>query len=100
MITGSLCRAARALVEISRAKLAANVNVDEAVIENFERDVRIPNDATILAIQRELEAIGAVFLPEEGSQGVGVRLKFNRSLTKRIGILENEGGATGRDDVP
>jgi hypothetical protein len=41
-----------------------------------------------------------VFLPEEGSQGVGVRLKFNRSLTRRIGNLENEGGPTAKDDVP
>ncbi len=100
MITGPLCRAARALVEVSRSKLAANSSVDKRVIELFERGIDIPQDATIDALQRTLEELGAIFIPEEGSQGVGVRLKFNQSITKRIGILEGEGGITAKDDVP
>ena len=100
MITGPLCKAGRALVEVSRAKLAANANVDEKAIEHFERGIDVPNDATIDAIRVALEERGAVFLPEEGSQGIGVRLKFNRSLTRRLSVLEGEGGTTGKDDVP
>lgn len=100
MITGPLCRAARALVEISRSKLATGSNIDEPVIELFERGIDIPDDKTIGALQASLEEFGAVFLPEEGAQGVGVRLKFNQSVTRRLGILEGEGGITAKDDVP
>jgi hypothetical protein len=100
MITGQLCKAARALVEVSRAKLAGNADIDQQVIELFERGIDAPSDPAIVALQAALEELGAVFLPEEGSQGVGVRLKFNRSLTRRIGNLENEGGPTAKDDVP
>ncbi|WP_324288188.1 hypothetical protein [Hoeflea algicola] len=42
MITGPQCRAGRALVEVSRAKLARRSGVDEAVIENFERMIDDP----------------------------------------------------------
>ena len=40
-----------------------------------------------------------MFIPENGG-GVGVRLKFNRSETKRLSILEGEGGVAADDDVP
>ncbi len=100
MITGPLCKAARALAEVSRSKLAANADVDKRVIELFERGIDTPNDSTIAALQTALEELGTVFIPEEGSQGVGVRLKFNQSITRRIGTLENEGGPTAKDDVP
>lgn len=100
MITGPLCRAARALVEVSRGKLADNSGVDARTIELFERGISIPADAAVDALQSALETLGAIFIPEEGSLGAGVRLKFNRSITKRIGTLENEGGPPAKDDVP
>lgn len=100
MITGPLCRAARALVEVSRSKLADNSGVDARTIELFERGIGVPDDTAIAALQSALEVLGAIFIPEEGSLGVGVRLKFNRSITKRIGTLENEGGLSAKDDVP
>ena len=100
MITGPLCKAARALVGISRYKLAANSGVDTRAIELFERSISVPDEAAVAALQSALEVLGAMFIPEEGSHGVGVRLKFNRSITKRIGTLENEGGPPAKDDVP
>lgn len=100
MITGPVCKAARALVEISRTKLADNSNVDKDVIETFERGIHTPDHDTIAALQTTLEAFGAIFIPEEGAQGAGVRLKFSRSVAKRLGTLENEGGTVGTDDVP
>jgi transcriptional regulator with XRE-family HTH domain len=100
MITGPLCKAARALVGVSRFKLAANSGVDRRAIELFERSIAVPDDAAIAALRSALEALGALFIPEEGSYGAGVRLKFNRSITERIGTLENEGGVSAKDDVP
>jgi transcriptional regulator with XRE-family HTH domain len=100
MITGPLCKAARALVGVSRSKLAANSGVDTRTIELFERSISVPDETTIARLQSALEVLGAMFVSEEGSLGAGVRLKFNRSITHRIGTLENEGGLSAKDDVP
>ena len=100
MITGKVCRAARALVEISRYKLAANANVDKDVIRRFEKGIDVPDDKTIAALKAALEELGAQFIPEQGARGAGVRLKFSRSMTRRIDTLENEGGPPAKDDVP
>jgi transcriptional regulator with XRE-family HTH domain len=86
MITGAQCRAARALAQLSRPILARLSTVDETVIENFERKIDRPD-------------AGIVFIAENGG-GVGVRLKFNVSETKRLGVLESEGGIAAFDDVP
>jgi hypothetical protein len=74
--------------------------VDTRAIELFERGISVPDEAAVAALRSALEVLGAMFIPEEGSHGVGVRLKFNRSITKRIGTLENEGGPPAKDDVP
>lgn len=99
MMTGPLCRAARALVEISRAKLARISGVEEGVIEAFERKLAKPDDQTIGQLQAALEEVGATFLPED-SRGAGVRLKFTQSERRRIATLEGEGGIVRHDDVP
>lgn len=99
MITGPQCRAGRALVEITRAKLANRSHVDELIIEQFERKIEMPGPAAITALQHALEELGAVFIPEDGG-GIGVRLKFSQSDTRRIARLESEGGIVASDDVP
>ncbi|MBB6468326.1 XRE family transcriptional regulator [Aminobacter carboxidus] len=100
MMTGAMCKAARALVEISRQRLAVASSVDEADIEAFERKISIPDDDARGALQAALERYGAVFIPEDGGNGAGVRLKFSRSVTKRLSMLEGEGGPAASDDVP
>lgn len=99
MITGAQCRAARALVECTREKLAENTDIDPSVVEGFERKINIPDESIRDRLQATLEEAGAVFIDENGG-GVGVRLKLKRSEARRIGILENEGGIIGTDDVP
>ncbi|WP_274627081.1 XRE family transcriptional regulator [Arvimicrobium flavum] len=99
MITGSQCRAGRALVEVTRGKLASRSGVDEAVIENFERKIDEPEPPIVAALKGALEEFGAVFLEENGG-GIGVRLKFTDSEAKRIARLEAEGGITAFDRVP
>ncbi|MGX7875482.1 XRE family transcriptional regulator [Mesorhizobium sp. ORM6] len=90
MITGAQCRAARALVEWTREKLASNSGVDALIIEEFERRISLPGQDVCDTLQTALENGG----------GVGVRLKLHRSEVKRIGVLENEGGIVGTDAVP
>lgn len=99
MLTGPQCRAARALVEFSRDRLAQLSGIDATVIEHFERKIGTPTTEQKQALQDTLERVGAQFIWENGG-GLGVRLKFNRSEAKRIASLENEGGIPGYDDVP
>jgi len=86
-------------VEFSRDRLAQLSGIDTATIEQFERKLGTPSDEQIQALADTLEKAGALFIPENGG-GAGVRLKFNRSETRRIANLENEGGPTASDDVP
>ncbi|OBZ94226.1 hypothetical protein ADU59_18170 [Pararhizobium polonicum] len=99
MITGSQCRAARALVDISRQLLATLSGVDEETIARFERKLETPAADIILSLQSALETAGAVFIPE-GERGLGVQLKFTRSEARRLSNLENEGGLAADDEVP
>lgn len=100
MITGSLCKAARSLVQVSREKLAFNSGVDKKVIKMFEQRIDDPDEATIASLKASLERLGAVFIPEQGSNGAGVRLKFSRSTTDSLQDFVNEGGPSGKDAVP
>ncbi|MBZ9799076.1 XRE family transcriptional regulator [Mesorhizobium sp. ES1-4] len=99
MITGSQCRAARALVEVTRGKLSIRSGVDETVIHDFERKLQKPPEATIGELEVALQLLGAVFIGENGG-GIGVRLKFTESEAKRIARLEGEGGIVANDRVP
>jgi transcriptional regulator with XRE-family HTH domain len=99
MITGSQCRAARALAEISRQLLATLSRIDETIIARFERKLETPSDEIILTLQTALEAAGALFI-EEGERGLGVQLKFTRSEARRLSVLESEGGLVAYDEVP
>jgi len=99
MLTGPLSRAARALVELTREQLAAQCRLDAEAIRAFERGLGELDARQKAGLQDALEAAGAVFIPENGG-GAGVRLKFSRSETKRIAVLESEGGIAADDDVP
>lgn len=91
MITGSQCRAGRALVEISRGKLARRSGVDETIIEQFEHKLDTPRSEQLSAIEATLEELGLVFLQENGG-GIGVRLKFTNADARQIARMER-----GRD---
>jgi hypothetical protein len=100
MLTGPLCKAARALVQVSRSKLARRANVPKNELEAFERALHTPGSDTLSKIQAALEKLGAVFIPEEGANGAGVRLKFSQSVTDRLRVLVDEGGPSSTDAVP
>lgn len=99
MITGPLCRAARALVEIDLPGLATVCDLDQDVIHAFEKKLGQPDAETIARLKAALEELGAVFIPED-SRGAGVRLKFTQSERRRLQTLESEGGIVRADDVP
>ena len=74
MITKDQCRAARALIEWSRADLAEAAKVSERTITDFERGARSPINASLAAIAGALEEAGVEFILANGG-GPGVRLK-------------------------
>jgi hypothetical protein len=98
-VTAPQSRAGRALIGWSVAALAEATNMPQSEIEQFEAETLRPDSDCHRAIRAALEANGVLFLPEQGGEGVGVRLKFPRQTVKRIQTWEGEGGATGEDDI-
>jgi hypothetical protein len=99
MITGSQCRAARALVEISRPILSRRSDVDVRIIERFENAAGRPEIYEIEEIKNALEELGAIFIRENGA-GYGVHLRFSNIEAEQIARLECEGGIVANDRVP
>lgn len=99
-ITAAQSRAGRALVGWSVPALAEATAMPVNQIEQFEAETLDPDAECQRAIRTALEAAGVLFLPEQGGEGVGVRLKFPRLTVKRIQTWEGEGGTTREDDIP
>ncbi|MGY0793119.1 helix-turn-helix transcriptional regulator [Azospirillum argentinense] len=77
MITPAQIRAARALLNMKQAELAEAAGVSLATLNNIERGVTDPRVSTLEAVQRALESVGVIFIPENG-EGPGVRLRRSR----------------------
>lgn len=99
IITGPQVRAARALIEWPRDKVAQRAGISLDALKAFERGKIDPGEEARRALQAALEQGGAVFIDENGDEGRGVRLKWTRKDTKQLNRLENEGGAVADDDV-
>lgn len=98
-ITPELCHAARILTRIDISVLARRSGVAEDTIADFEDDIGTLDHKALAALQSALENFGAVFLSEGDGGGIGVRLKFTKSESRRIEGWEAEGGTAADDEV-
>ncbi|WP_082609779.1 helix-turn-helix transcriptional regulator [Bosea sp. Root381] len=79
MLTAAQCRAARAMLDWSRERLAEASKVSLRTIVDFERGARQPREITLGALRTALEAVGVDFIAEGEAcraGGAGVRIKI------------------------
>jgi len=66
------CRAARGWLGLTQDELSSATGVTQKTIARFETGVVVPQDRTLLDLQRALEEKGIEFV-FEGNVGVGIR---------------------------
>ena len=74
-LTPEQCRAARAMLNISRGELARAAGVSVSMIANFETDLRMPQPRNFEKICKALDEAGIELIPADENSGPGVRLK-------------------------
>ena len=98
-VTGSLARAARALVQAPSDHAARLAALEDAALADFETGRADLDDDAKARLPHLLQEGGPVFLPEEGAGGVGVRLTFTAGDVRAINRMEGEGGPVGSGDA-
>ena len=71
-MTPAQCRAARALIDMSQAELAAHAVVPTSQIADYETGAGVPRPGNLDAIQKALEKAGVEFI---GGDRPGVRFR-------------------------
>jgi predicted transcriptional regulator len=74
VIVPSQIKAARGLLGVTQTRLAEMSGISKTALINIETGTSDPKASTLMRIQKALESLGAVFIPENGG-GPGVRLK-------------------------
>ena len=89
MLTGEQVRAARVLLGWSRAKLAETAKLGLATVQRIEAQSGQVHGMldTALKLKSALEAAGIIFIDEDETGGVGVRIaksKADKSRKRRM----------------
>jgi transcriptional regulator with XRE-family HTH domain len=97
-ITPGQCRAARALLGWSQAKLEERSRVSKKAIADFERGVSKPQARTLDDLVEAFDEAGIEFLPlQQGEHGHGLRFRLGFTEPARAeSDLDSPTGAKGR----
>jgi transcriptional regulator with XRE-family HTH domain len=79
MLEPRQCRAARALLGWSRARLATESGIPVPTLERYERGETSPYLRTVAKLRRTLERAGVAFIDPAADHGAGVMLKEGQS---------------------
>jgi transcriptional regulator with XRE-family HTH domain len=72
-MTADQCRAARALLDWTQERLAAEAGVAADAVAAFESGAPLPQGRSIVGLRQALERGGICFIAEDGGGGPGVR---------------------------
>src|SRR3546814_11972208 len=97
-ITGSLARAARALVQLPRDHVARLAALDASVLADFEAGRAELDDGAKARLRHALAESGELFLPDEDAGGAGVRLNFTPKDVRARHRRDGKGGARGEGE--
>jgi transcriptional regulator with XRE-family HTH domain len=91
MITPAQCRAARALLDWPRERLASESRIGLRSIVDFERSARAPRYVTLDALRRALEKAGVEFTNSD-QPGVKLIKSANgaKEISRQIDALEDK----------
>lgn len=92
ILTGDLARAARAFTKVSKSTIAEEADLSKQQVRAFEQGAANLSDAEKESLKASLEKYGALFIPEDGSAGYGVRRRYPREKLLRLNTWEGEGG--------
>lgn len=73
ILTASLCREARTLLDLEPGELAFAARVPITAVLDFEQGTTQPHPNIVLALRTALERAGAEFTPGQGRRGVRLR---------------------------
>lgn len=72
--------AGRALLGWSQRDLAEKAHMGESTVRNFEKGRGAQTYNNVLAMRVAMEAVGVLFLDDDGHHGPGARLAASRTL--------------------
>jgi hypothetical protein len=98
-ITARQCAAGRLLADVDLSLLSEKSGVPLDELSAFEEGRTLPDTSQLAALRASLEALGIEFLPEQGANGAGLRLKFSNAQSKALSAWESEGGEPAEDNV-
>ncbi|MFC0582431.1 XRE family transcriptional regulator [Micrococcoides hystricis] len=93
ILTSDLARAARALTKVSREIIGKAAGLTEQEVQFFEHGRIDLTPGQREALKAALEEYGALFIPEDGRVGYGVRRRLTRDRYMKLNAWEGEGGA-------
>ncbi|QKC85376.1 XRE family transcriptional regulator [Mesorhizobium sp. NZP2077] len=98
-MTVEQCRAARALLDWSQARLSAKAQVSEGTVRDFEKSKRVPAGDVLVALRSALELAGVAFLRDGETVHGGPGVRFSTSTASRTPIQDGEAGIIQNSDM-